>query len=545
MRWSRKKAAALARPELLAEGFDPDAYAFEYRPRFPTDRLQPLDACRGDIPYEGPLQWVAWLDAEAAYWATEGHPKDYVAMADWWLKDPSRAPIIAVAQPDGTACVIDGAHRTAIAHARGRLQAPVILGIPRRVANAVETYWTRSPSEPVDVPWSDELLDDLGPTLRDPQMRLLLDPQMLELLDRLATAPRRTKYVERTQRSRIQPMEYPGAEEGWFLDQRTGRRVVLDEDGWFIETPHPAGAVTAGELVQLEHLLWDTAKHAAVLSSEGMLTEDQRQKAAALVDAAENLSLRLSVLQIQADPHAASQLKQEALGIMAREANRSFAQRPHKWNEVLIAVPGKTLTRGQIRDLYMQNAEKIVDAMRGYDALVLIGVGKNKTILRRHGPDKKPIRIDRVFGVDDPHALEYWANRRLVELHRVVGARTDVVWVDLDPKGDGGLRKVVLDVVPRIEAVIHRVYPRAKIVSWDSGKRGVHVEGYLPRPVSTDAARRKLRAELDREFAEDPRFTTKIAQPGQVRLDVTTLKRTGSVRTPWTPTVEGRIKRPL
>lgn len=547
MKWSAKKAAALAKPELLAEGMDPSAYVFEYHPSFSTERLQPMDACRGDIPYEGPAQWTAWLDAEAAYWVSEGRPVDYAAMARWWLRDPSRAPIVAIAQADGAACVIDGAHRTAIAHAFRRPKVPVVLALPRRARNGVESYWTQSPSDPVDVPWADELLDELGPALRDPQARLLLDPQALAILERLATAPRRRKIFTRTERSKIRPLEYSGAEEGWFIDELTGRKVVLEDDGgWFIETSHPRGAVTIGELVQLQHLLSNAAQRAAMLAEDGLLSDDERRLAVDLIEAAEHISVRLWVLRAQPDPEHAASLKRAALGILERQPNRSFTERPHKWSEVLVSLPGgKTMTRGQIRDLYMKNADKIVDAMRGYDALVLIGIGKNRTILRRHGPDKKPIRIERVFGVDDPHSLEYWANRRLVELHRVVGARTNVVWVDLDPKGDGSLRKLVLDVIPRIEAIVRQVYPRARVVSWDSGKRGAHVEGYLPRAVSTDAARRKLRTALEREFAGDPRFTTKIAKPGQIRLDVTTLKRTGSVRTPWTPTVEGRVKRPL
>lgn len=547
MRWSRSRAETLARPELAAEGMDPTAYEYRYHARFDTGLLQPMDACRGEIPYEGPAQWVAWLDAEAAYWVAEGKPKDYTALATWWLADPSQRPIVAVRQADGTACVVDGAHRTAIAHAHHRKTVPVVLAMPKRSKNSIEVYWSRAPTEAIDVPWAEELLNDLAPAMGDPQVRLLVDAETLALLERLATAPRRRKYFERVGRSGIRPVEYAGAEEGWYLDDRSGRKVVLEDDGqWFRETSYPPGAVTIGELVRLEWLLWLAAENAAKIAEEGLLDRRQRKSALALVEAADHLALRLKVEQLHPDPEKAEEIKRSVLETIAREPNRKkFVDRPHKWKEVLVSVPGLKLTRGQIRDLYMADADRIVDAMRGYDALVLIGIGENKTILRRHGPDGKNIRITKVGGIEDPNSLEYWANRRLLELHRVVGSKTDVVWVDLDPKGDGPLRQMALDIVPRIEAIVRSVYPLATIVSWDSGKRGVHVEGYLPRKVSTDAARRKLRIALDREFAGDPLFTTGVAKPGQVRLDVTTLKRTGSVRAPWTPTVEGRVKRPL
>lgn len=562
MRWSPKKAAELARPQMLAESLDPDAYEWEFRPRFLAERLQPMEACRGEIPYEGPAHWIAWLDAEAAYWAEEGEPRDYAAMARWWLADPSKAPVVAFLQADEMACVVDGAHRTALAHAIARRTVPVVLGTPKRGRNPAEFYWDIPPTDPTDVPWAEELLNDLRPALKDPQIRLLIDAEAMHLVSRLATAPERDKYWERVDRSEIDPVEYPGADEGWYLDQISGRHVVLEDHPavtrggppyWARETPFPEGAITVGELARLEWLLWRAAENAAELAEDDLLTRSERKAAVQLVEAADHLTMRLQIKQMHLDPERAAEIKRTALEVLAygrpqlRVTNRKkgFHERKHDWNEVLVSTPQVRLTRGELRALYMKEATRIVDAMKAYDALVLIGIGKNRTILRRHGPDGKNIRITKVEGIEDPSSLEYWANRRLVELHRVVGPKTDVVWVDLDPKGDSGLRRLVLQVVPAVEGVVRSVYPKAKIVSWDSGKRGVHVEGYLPRKVDVDAARRKLRKGLEAVFAGDPRFTTGIAKVGQVRLDVTTLKRTGSVRAPWTPTVEGRVKRPL
>lgn len=419
-----------------------------------------------------------------------------------------------------------------------------------------------APTEPTDVKWADELLDDLEAPLSDAQIRLVLDPEVFQLLDRLEQAPRRDKIYERVTRDQIDPIPIPHEEEGVYRDATTGRIVVYEDHPsvtrgeppyWARETAFPPGAITAGELARLNHLLWKGVERLADLADAGALSKSQRQDAMQLVEAADHLDLRMRVLAWEPDPEQAQALKQTAIDILAygrprpREVNRArgFLDRKHDWSELLVETPTAKLTRGQLRDLYMKNAQQIVDGIKGYDALVLLGVGKNRTILRRHGAGGKNIRITKAYGIEDPHSLEYWANRRLVELHRVIGPRTDVVWVDLDPKGDGQLRKLVRDVVPYIEDVIRAVFPEARIQAWDSGKRGVHVEGYLPRKVSADKARKHLRAMLDETFAGDDRLTTGIAKPGQIRLDVTTLKRTGSVRAPYSPTVEGRIKRPL
>jgi hypothetical protein len=326
MRWSRKKAAELARPQMLAESLDPDAYEWEFFPRFSTERLQPMEACRGEIPYEGSAHWVAWLDAEAAYWAEEGEPRDYASMARDWLADPSKAPVIALMQSDEMACVIDGARRTAIAHAASRSTIPVILGTPKRRKNQAEFYWDVAPTDPTDVPWAEELLDDLRPALEDPQIRLLMDAETLRLIHRLDTAPRRDKYFERVDRIEIDPVEYPGAEDGWYFDRLSGRHVVLEDHPvvtrggppyWVRERPFPEGAITVGELVRLEWLLWRVAETAAKLAEDDLLTRSQRKIAVELVEAADHLTMRLHIKQMHLDPKKAEELKRAALEMIA------------------------------------------------------------------------------------------------------------------------------------------------------------------------------------------------------------------------------------
>lgn len=237
---------------------------------------------------------------------------------------------------------------------------------------------------------------------------------------------------------------------------------------------------------------------------------------------------------------------------------RGFMDKPHDWDEVLIDHSGNVVTRKRLRDYYMRNADKILPHLKGRDVMVVIGVGKNESILRRKfvpkmQGDRKAspyIRIEKVYGINDPSSIEFWANRRLVELHPVIGKDTDLIWVDIDPHyaNDQQRRSLIAKIraaVPRIEKLMRREFKGAKVSAWKSGRVGVHVEAELPDSVDTNSARNKLRDALKEEFKGDDDFTTGIVRkkPG-VRLDVTTLKRTGSIRAPYSYTVTGDIKVP-
>lgn len=121
-----------------------------------------------------------------------------------------------------------------------------------------QQYFTQGPQEPldVDVPWRDETLAALDPAEADPQLRLLMGPRLQSLAYRLRTAPSRPRpRMERVTLAEIRPVEYAGAEEGWYLDERSGRKVVFEDvvnRGWWRETPYPRDAFTLGELAALE-----------------------------------------------------------------------------------------------------------------------------------------------------------------------------------------------------------------------------------------------------------------------------------------------------
>lgn len=228
---------------------------------------------------------------------------------------------------------------------------------------------------------------------------------------------------------------------------------------------------------------------------------------------------------------------------------KPFADRPHDWDEILIRDGDKLWTRKRIRDYYLRNAKKLLPHLEGRDVMVVLAPAVNDFVVRRKAPDGGYITIDRIKGIDDPKSIEYWANRRVIEFHPMVKKRTDWIWIDVDPHYNTAAQKRKLDakiraIRPKLEDIIRGLYPEAKIKTYKSGKAGIHVEGHLPSYVDTDKARRRLRDAMRQRFKDDPVLTTGLAKNGQIRLDITTLKNTGSIRAPYSLTTDGYIKRP-
>jgi hypothetical protein len=192
---------------------------------------------------------------------------------------------------------------------------------------------------------------------------------------------------------------------------------------------------------------------------------------------------------------------------------------------------------------------KLLRSLRGHDVIVILGMGRNRFVLKRNRDEAKTrIRIERLRGIDDPASLEYWINRRAVEFHVALhGSTTDLAWVDIDihkPKDLAADRRHARSIVGKVAGVIGRV-AGGTVSSWDSGRTGYHVVSHMHGPSSVNTLRRELKRELDRTFKGDESVTTSIAKPGQVRLDVTTLKNTGSLRAPYSLSVHGRAKVPI
>ena len=233
-----------------------------------------------------------------------------------------------------------------------------------------------------------------------------------------------------------------------------------------------------------------------------------------------------------------------------RKKKSGFLGKPHDWDEVLIDKDGKKLTRGKIVEHYKKFEKKIWPFLEGQTVLVYIGTGRNKSVLRRKGPDGEYIKLTKLKGIDDPHSLEYWTHRRVIEFHPVItGKTTPLVWVDLDPKftkaTEAKLKREMRAAIPRIKAVLRKDFGVISPHVYSSGKRGIHIEGDLPGAKDANRLRRLLRAALADEFSDDKTFTMGIPKGGQIRLDTTLIKNLGSIRAPYSMSVMGRAKLPI
>ena len=249
-------------------------------------------------------------------------------------------------------------------------------------------------------------------------------------------------------------------------------------------------------------------------------------------------------------PNYYTALEEMEEGLSAGKKKAGFLGKDHDWDEVLIDKGGKKLTRKKILDHYKKVEKKIWPFLKGQTVMVYIGTGRNKSVLRRKGPDGNHIKLTKLKGIEDPSSLEYWTHRRVIEFHPVItGTTTPLVWVDMDPKftkaNESSLRRKMNAAVPRVKSVLRKVFGVKGVHVYTSGKRGIHVEGNLPRAMSADRIRRLLRAAMDDEFSDDKVFTTRVPKAGQIRLDTNLIKHLGSIRAPYSMSVTGRAKLPV
>lgn len=215
-----------------------------------------------------------------------------------------------------------------------------------------------------------------------------------------------------------------------------------------------------------------------------------------------------------------------------------------KWDEVLIDKDGTKLTRKQIRDHYVKNKDRIMKEISGKPVMLFIGTKKNENILKRNHNDKQIIitNADQDKSGDTDNYF-YWADRRMISVHRVIEKETDLGWVDLDLHGDYSLS----DANKYAKAISDAVKKElgAKTITYSSGGTGLHVEIYLTKKQNVDTLRDKLKDMCEILNKDFPGATTGVVKGTGMRTDVTTLKENGNLRVPYAlHEVYGGVKQP-
>ena len=231
---------------------------------------------------------------------------------------------------------------------------------------------------------------------------------------------------------------------------------------------------------------------------------------------------------------------------------KPFFDRKHDWGEVLISKGGKKVTRKQILDYYKKNKRKIWPFLKGQTVMVILGIKRNEFIRRRHGPSGGFIKLTKLDGIEDPSSFEYWIYRRTIEFHpTLTTSTTPILWLDLDmhsTKSASARAKLLAKMkraVPKLKKILKDMGV-SKVHVYSSGAGGgIHLEGNLDKRRPVDPLRRKFTKALSDAFEGDPVFTTGIAKSGQIRLDTTTIHKLGSLRAPYSMTVNGGFKKPV
>jgi DNA primase len=199
-----------------------------------------------------------------------------------------------------------------------------------------------------------------------------------------------------------------------------------------------------------------------------------------------------------------------------------------KWHTPLINLPNKKLTKADIFHYYLSPEihKRLLEDIAGHNVIVIQHFQPDYPVLKRKEKGKK-IKIESFKNFEHPNDFGYWIKRRAVEFHKTLGDVTSIYVIDIDPKGVdlNTTKKVVEDV-----ATLLRTFPEVKDVEIRfSGGRGFYVIGHLNKKININDARERLKQAL-LPLTANPLLTLSVPREGQIRLDLSPMKRGGSFR---------------
>lgn len=190
------------------------------------------------------------------------------------------------------------------------------------------------------------------------------------------------------------------------------------------------------------------------------------------------------------------------------------------------------LTKQEISEYYADPnvRSSILAQIRNRPVLTVQAIGGGRDpIFRRNLKKGVPIQISKATGdKHDTQDLAWFTERRFSEFHPVIGQQTKDIWVDIDP-GKGKTTESLKPLVRSIDELVRNFPGVQKTQIVYSGGGGFHVRGTLAKEDNVDSLRRKLSARL-RGLSGEGLVTNRPPGEGEVRLDTSTLKDTGSIR---------------
>jgi len=175
---------------------------------------------------------------------------------------------------------------------------------------------------------------------------------------------------------------------------------------------------------------------------------------------------------------------------------------------------------------HVENHKKdFLKQLDGRKVLLIIKTDGGPVLRRKDG--------DREYEIKSKGDIEELNSGRVMEFHIVAGKETDVAWVDLDPKDDFDFDEA-LEIARELVPVLSDVTGSKDVVLKYSGGRGFHLINWLNSSVGVDDLRKSIIGELKNYIGGNGKLSTDIVRKSDMmRLDVSTLHDSGSIRAAW------------
>ena len=211
---------------------------------------------------------------------------------------------------------------------------------------------------------------------------------------------------------------------------------------------------------------------------------------------------------------------------LMRALEKVAAKDPARWEETVVFTPNAKLTKQELHDYYdtTKIRNKILDAVGKTETIIRQSFSPQHMVLRRKDGLGRFIRLTK-------DRYNQWNKRRMSEIHPTFGSQVDFVLADIDPQEKVPWKKT--KTITETVAKIMQSHPDVKKVKVQfSGGRGFYVKGQLGKSVHVDKAR-QMSKDILQGIAARPDITFGVAESDQIRLDMSPLKRRGSVRAPY------------
>jgi DNA primase len=207
------------------------------------------------------------------------------------------------------------------------------------------------------------------------------------------------------------------------------------------------------------------------------------------------------------------------------------------------------LTKHEIAEYYSDPVvqAKILSQIRNKPVLTVQTLDTGENVYRRKDPSGNPILITKALAnPQDQNDLAWYTGRRFSEFHPVVEDKTNIAWIDIDP-GPGRSFESLKPIVKDVNKLLRNVPGVTETQIAYSGGRGFHVRADLEKKVDVDTIRQRLNRAIQKDFRDRKDIVNTVKpERGQVRLDTSTLKDSGSIRALYSINSEtGRVAVPV